>query len=210
MTGLFASFDVLPSAVGSIFFVLYMSTHLLKPMWVTSNRLEATLTGLARGFVNTLSGSWLKGRIIIFVALFSSILWFNWIGLFSYIFTNTGLISFTFSARSFVWIRLFMLTLRTNLGRFLRHLVPTGTPVFLIRFIVFIELIRNIIRPITLGVRLAANITAGHLLIALLASLDGWAASTRLQILLFSLEIAVGLIQAYVFALLRFLYFTEA
>lgn len=70
-------------------------------------------------------------------------------------------------------MRLFILTLRTNLGRFLSHLVPTGTPIFLIRFIVFIELIRNVIRPITLGVRLAANITAGHLLIALLASLDG-------------------------------------
>lgn len=193
-----------------MFFVLYIRTHLFKPMWTKSNRLDLTLMRLARGFVNTLSGSWLKGSIIIFVSLFSSILWFNWIGLFSYIFTNTGLISFTFAARRFVWMRLFILTLRTNLGRFLSHLVPTGTPIFLIRFIVFIELIRNVIRPITLGVRLAANITAGHLLIALLASLDGWAASTSLQILLFSLEIAVGLIQAYVFALLRFLYFSEA
>jgi ATP synthase subunit 6 len=107
-------------------------------------------------------------------------------------------------------MRLIILTLTSNLGRFLAHLVPNGTPLFLVSFIVFIELISNVIRPLTLGVRLAANITAGHLLIALLASLDRWTVSVSLQIILFVLEIAVGLIQAYVFALLRFLYFTEA
>merc|ERR1711936_786086 len=51
--------------------------------------------------------------------------------------------------------------------RFLAHLVPSGTPDVLIPLIVVIELVRNFIRPITLSVRLAANIVAGHLLIRL-------------------------------------------
>ncbi|WP_431834057.1 F0F1 ATP synthase subunit A, partial [Escherichia coli] len=50
------------------------------------------------------------------------------------------------------------------------HLVPQGTPPVLIPFIVCIETIRNIIRPGTLAVRLAANIIAGHLLLTLLGN----------------------------------------
>jgi len=53
----------------------------------------------------------------------------------------------------------------------LAHLVPIGTPPILIPFIVLIELIRTIIRPLTLAVRLTANIIAGHLLLVLLSSL---------------------------------------
>jgi len=49
------------------------------------------------------------------------------------------------------------------------HLVPKGTPVLLIPFIVLIELVRGVIRPFTLAVRLAANIVAGHLILVLVA-----------------------------------------
>lgn len=210
MTGLFSSFDLLPFISLSLLIVVFVGIFFIKPFWVKLNRAEYLLVKVADGFAGTLAGSWLKGSLIIFVSLFSSILWFNWLGMFSYIFTNTGIISITLSSRSFIWLSLIIITLRSNLGRFLAHLVPNGTPLFLVRFIVFIELIRNVIRPLTLGVRLAANITAGHLLMALLASLDRWTVSVSLQIMLFALEIAVGLIQAYVFALLRFLYFTEA
>merc|ERR1712083_834291 len=52
----------------------------------------------------------------------------------------------------------------------LAHLVPTGTPAFLIPVIVVIERVRNVIRPATLAIRLAANIVAGHLLLTLLGS----------------------------------------
>lgn len=95
------------------------------------------------------------------------------------------------------------------------HLVPQGTPGPLIPFMVLIETIRNVIRPGTLAVRLAANIIAGHLLLTLLGR-TGPSLSISLvtlllisQILLLTLEAAVAVIQSYVFAVLRTLYARE-
>ncbi len=93
--------------------------------------------------------------------------------------------------------------------------MPQGTPSPLIIFIVIIELVRNIIRPITLCVRLTANLIAGHLLISLignaLCSLNSTIAhlSLPLPLTLTILESAVACIQAYVFITLITLYTTE-
>merc|ERR1711864_45857 len=74
------------------------------------------------------------------------------------------------------------------------HLVPSGTPGPLIPLMVVIERVRNIIRPGTLSIRLAANMVAGHLFLILAL------------ILLLMLEVGVACIQAYVFTVLRSLY----
>lgn len=82
-------------------------------------------------------------------------------------------------------------------------------------FIVLIESIRNIIRPITLSVRLAANLTAGHLLLILLGErivnnrFIIVVSVTAAQFALITLEAAVAVIQAYVFATLSTLYARE-
>ena len=82
-------------------------------------------------------------------------------------------------------------------------------------FMVLIETTRNIIRPGTLAVRLAANIIAGHLLLVLLGNQGLTIASSLLslllitQILLLTLESAVAVIQSYVFAVLATLYSSE-
>lgn len=97
----------------------------------------------------------------------------------------------------------------------LAHLVPVGTPRFLIPIIVIIETIRNIIRPITLSIRLAANIVAGHLLLTLLGSQGPNLIIINLIllivgiILLLLLEVAVACIQSYVFTILSSLYLNE-
>ena len=97
----------------------------------------------------------------------------------------------------------------------LAHLVPLGTPAALMGFMVIIELISRVIRPLTLSVRLMANLTAGHLLLALLSSLLPNATlivflgTNVALVLLIVLEVAVACIQAYVFALLRSLYLEE-
>jgi len=97
----------------------------------------------------------------------------------------------------------------------LAHLVPQGTPGALMPFIVLIETIRNTIRPLTLAVRLIANIVAGHLLITLLGNQTEKASGIILlgllitQIILLTLESAVAIIQSYVFAVLSTLYARE-
>ncbi|RWS06633.1 ATP synthase F0 subunit 6-like protein, partial [Leptotrombidium deliense] len=76
--------------------------------------------------------------------------------------------------------------------------------------IVLIELTRNIIRPITLSVRLTANIVAGHLLISLLEQfLGGSSSSIILSRILLILETGVAIIQGYVFSVLASLYYQE-
>ncbi|KAG7158841.1 NADH-ubiquinone oxidoreductase chain 3-like 9 [Homarus americanus] len=90
--------------------------------------------------------------------------------------------------------------------------IPQGMPGLLIPFIVLVETLRNIIRPGTLAVRLAANIIAGHLLLTLLGNIGPSLSLTLVsflmlaQILLLILESAVAIIQSYVFAVLRTLY----
>lgn len=100
-------------------------------------------------------------------------------------------------------------------GGVLAHLVPVGTPYALMPLMVLIELVRNIIRPITLSVRLAANIVAGHLLLCLVTGpipiIRGGVSVLALvaAILIMVLESAVAVIQGYVFITLGSLYVSD-
>ena len=69
-----------------------------------------------------------------------------------------------------VWLGYMIYSTVNNLNGFLAHLTPLGTPYVLIPFMVIIELVRRFMRPLTLSIRLAANLTAGHLLIALITN----------------------------------------
>lgn len=152
---------------------------------------------------------------IMFVSLFTLIVFNNFLGLLPYIFTSTSHLIITLSLALPLWIAFILFGWFNHTQHIFAHLVPQGTPAALIPFIVLIETIRNIIRPGTLAVRLAANIIAGHLLLTLLGS-TGPSLSTSIlfiliiaQILLLILESAVAIIQSYVFAVLRTLYSRE-
>lgn len=157
----------------------------------------------------------INGRTLIFIRLFSIILFNNFIGLFPYIFTRTSHLSLTLTLALPLWVRFIIYGWINNTIHILAHLVPQGTPPVLIPFIVCIETIRNIIRPGTLAVRLAANIIAGHLLMTLLGN-TGRSLSIIIvnflviaQLALLILESAVSIIQSYVFAVLSTLYSRE-
>ena len=105
--------------------------------------------------------------IQMFLILFLITCVINFIGLTPYTFTPSSSISLTIRIAISIWIFIEIRYFIIALSSFLSHLVPSGTPSALIPLIVLIELVRNIIRPITLSVRLAANIVAGHLLISL-------------------------------------------
>lgn len=151
----------------------------------------------------------------IFVSLFVFILFNNFLGLFSYIFTRTRHLTLTLTLSIPLWLRFMLYGWINKTNHIFRHLVPLGTPGVLIPFIVCIETIRNVIRPGTLAIRLTANIIAGHLLLTLLRN-NGPALPTILvsillvvQIALLVLESAVAIIQSYVFTVLITLYSRE-
>lgn len=156
-----------------------------------------------------------NGRTLIFISLFSVILFNNFLGLFPYIFTRTRHMVITLTLALPLWLSFIIYGWLLNTQHIFIHLVPQGTPSILIIFIVCIETIRNVIRPGTLAIRLTANIIAGHLLITLLGN-----TGARLiyyiifillivQIALLLLECAVAIIQSYVFTVLRALYSRE-
>jgi len=139
----------------------------------------------------------------------------NFFGLAPYVFTSSSHLSYTLVLAASSWVGYSFYTLVVNPSNFLAHLVPAGTPPLLIPFIVLIELIRRVIRPLTLAVRLAANIVAGHLLLVLvrrpMASLNRARITVAIigVIRLIVLETAVAFIQGYVFVRLSSLYVGE-
>ena len=152
---------------------------------------------------------------IFLIRFFILIFIFNFIGLFPYVFTSTRHLSITISLALPLWVGYFFINFFKNTRRSLAHLVPLGTPLPLVPFIVLIEIVRNLIRPLTLRVRLAANIVAGHLLLRLLrtpASSSNYfilLVILCLLIVIIFLELAVRLIQSYVFITLSSLYISE-
>nr|BBD20478.1 ATP synthase F0 subunit 6 [Cyrtodactylus thirakhupti] len=142
----------------------------------------------------------------------------NLLGLLPHTFTPTTQLSMNMGLATPLWMATVLTGLRNQPTTSLAHLLPTGTPTPLIPILIIIETISLMIRPIALGVRLTANLTAGHLLITListttllLATATPALATTAgiLLLLLTMLEIAVAMIQAYVFTLLLSLYLQE-
>lgn len=155
------------------------------------------------------------GHTHILITLFIIILMNNFFGLFPYIFTASAHFVFTVTLALNLWLGFITYVLFTNRGYILSHLTPLGTPILLIPAIILIELVSNFIRPITLAVRLAANLVAGHLLIVLISTpavRATWPIITlilRSLLALLILELAVALIQSYVFSVLICLYIAE-
>nr|ADB20198.1 ATP synthase F0 subunit 6 [Elimaea cheni] len=156
-----------------------------------------------------------SGATLIFISLFSFILFNNFLGLFPYVFTSSSHLSMTLTLALPLWLSFMIYGWMNHTQYMFAHLVPQGTPAALMPFMVCIETISNMIRPGTLAVRLAANMIAGHLLLTLLGN-TGPSLSLSLimflimtQIALLILEAAVAMIQAYVFAVLSTLYASE-
>nr|BBD20491.1 ATP synthase F0 subunit 6 [Cyrtodactylus auribalteatus] len=141
----------------------------------------------------------------------------NLLGLLPHTFTPTTQLSLNMGLAAPLWLATVLTGLRNQPTTSLAHLLPTGTPTPLIPILIIIETISLLIRPISLGVRLTANLTAGHLLITLICTTTLVFTTTPtlatmtsiLLLLLTGLEIAVAMIQAYVFTLLLSLYLQE-
>nr|AOA60250.1 ATPase subunit 6 [Pseudomugil paskai] len=142
----------------------------------------------------------------------------NMLGLLPYTFTPTTQLSLNMAFAVPLWLATVIIGMRNQPTHALGHLLPEGTPTLLIPVLIVIETISLFIRPLALGVRLTANLTAGHLLIQLIATaafvllplMSTIAILTSVLLFLLTLlEIAVAMIQAYVFVLLLSLYLQE-
>lgn len=142
----------------------------------------------------------------------------NMLGLLPYTFTPTTQLSLNMGFAVPLWLATVLIGMRNQPTAALGHLLPEGTPIPLIPILIIIETISLFIRPLALGVRLTANLTAGHLLIQLIATavfvllpmIPTVAILTATVLFLLTLlEVAVAMIQAYVFVLLLSLYLQE-
>nr|YP_010956307.1 ATP synthase F0 subunit 6 [Gigantura indica]WMY89400.1 ATP synthase F0 subunit 6 [Gigantura indica]BAR45737.1 adenosine triphosphatase subunit 6 [Gigantura indica] len=142
----------------------------------------------------------------------------NMLGLLPYTYTPTTQLSMNLGLAVPLWLATVIIGMRNQPTVALAHLLPEGTPTLLIPVLIIIETISLFIRPLALGVRLTANLTAGHLLIQLIATaafvllplMPTVAILTSILLFLLTLlEVAVAMIQAYVFVLLLSLYLQE-
>ena len=148
-------------------------------------------------------------------SLFMFILLCNMLGLIPYSFTVTSHIIVTFALAFGVFLLATIMGFVINGHKYLRLFLPKGVPVFLIPILVPIEIVSYISRPISLAVRLAANMMAGHTIIKVFAmfvvTLGVWGIAPLLFIVvLYVLETLIAFLQAYVFAVLTCLYINDS
>nr|YP_005088090.1 ATP synthase F0 subunit 6 [Crossoptilon crossoptilon]ADY74314.1 ATP synthase F0 subunit 6 [Crossoptilon crossoptilon]AFE61965.1 ATPase subunit 6 [Crossoptilon crossoptilon]AJK29971.1 ATP synthase F0 subunit 6 [Crossoptilon crossoptilon] len=155
---------------------------------------------------------------LLLTSLILMLLSINLLGLLPYTFTPTTQLSMNMALAFPLWLATLLIGLRNQPSASLGHLLPEGTPTPLIPALIMIETTSLLIRPLALGVRLTANLTAGHLLIqlistatiALLPMMPSISLLTAIILFLLTiLEVAVAMIQAYVFVLLLSLYLQE-
>lgn len=179
---------------------------------------------IAEGFYNFIN-SMMKGnieskrRVIYFpfvFSLFMFILFSNVIGIVPYTFTITSHVSITFTIAIAVFLIAVFTGIKTKgLKGYFLSFVPEGIPILLAPLIFVIEFITYLIRPFTLGIRLAANMIAGHTILKVIAGFVGVMGMFGIVPILFisvlmGFELFVACLQAYIFTMLTCIYLNEA
>jgi len=176
---------------------------------------EMSYTFVAK-MINDTAGSSAKPFFPFIFSLFTFVLFCNMVGMLPYSFTVTSHIIVTFVLASFVFISVTILGFAKHGFRYLELFVPKGVPIVLLPLIIIIEIISYLSRPISLSVRLFANMMAGHTMLKVfggfvisLGLLGGWL-PLGFSVALTGLEILVAFLQAYVFAILTCIYLNDA
>lgn len=146
----------------------------------------------------------------------------NLIGMIPYSFTTTSHLIVTFTLSVSIFIGITIIGFQIHGLHFFSFLFPPGAPLVLAPLLVVLELVSYCFRAISLGVRLFANMMAGHTLVKILAGF-GWSMTKAGGVLaglalipygivlaLLGLEIGVALLQAYVFTILCSIYLNDA
>jgi F-type H+-transporting ATPase subunit a len=156
-------------------------------------------------------------------SLFMFILFGNLLGLLPYAFTFTSHIAVTFALAAVVFVLVTLVALAIHGMHFFSYFFPEGAPKVLAPLIIPIELISYLSRPVSLSVRLFANMVAGHVMLKVFASfvvmigsaagvfgLLGATLPLAVNVALIGFELLVAFLQAYVFAILTSIYLHDA
>ena len=148
-------------------------------------------------------------------SIFMFVLFGNFLGLIPYSFTFTGQIVITFALAIFVFLTVTIVAFVRHGIHFFTFFFPAGAPVFMAPVLVPIEIISYLSRPVSLSIRLFANMMAGHTMMAVFAGftitlgLFGFL-PIAINVAMFALEMIVCALQAYVFTILACLYLRDA
>nr|ALO77240.1 ATP synthase F0 subunit 6 [Drilonius striatulus] len=220
MTNLFSTFDPSTSSNTALNWLSIFLGMLIIPsmFWFIPSRMNMMfnkMTSFLHNEFKILLKPSMKGTSLIFISLFTFIMFNNFMGLFPYVFTGSSHMSMTLALALPLWAAFMLYGWINHMTHMFAHLVPLGTPPILMPFMVCIETISNIIRPGTLAIRLSANMIAGHLLLTLLGNTGNSMSILMINLLIITqlalllLESAVSIIQAYVFSVLSTLYSSE-
>ena len=166
--------------------------------------------------ISDTAGSKAKPYFPFIFSLFTFVLICNMIGMLPYSFTVTSHIIVTMIMALFIFIAVTVIGFFKHGAKYLSIFVPSGVPMVLLPLITVIEIISYLSRPISLSVRLFANMMAGHTMLKVFGSfvlslgiVGGWLPLT-FSVALTGLEILVAFLQAYVFAILTCIYLNDA
>ena len=206
-----------------LLFVIIMYMVICRHFFIVPTRIQSILEIIVEHWVTVVRenlGEKTDYYILPLSALFMFLLGINLLGFFLYTFPSTTHISLTFGAALSIWMGVIILGIKNFKSSFFSMFMPTGAPLGLSPLLVAIEIVSNISRPVALGMRLAANLTAGHILLAILADFGckllfySWSVANLFPIFIIifmtTLEIAVLVIQAYVFTLLSMIYLRDS
>nr|YP_009318353.1 ATP synthase F0 subunit 6 [Stomatella planulata]AOZ71834.1 ATP synthase subunit 6 [Stomatella planulata] len=187
--------------------------------WVPPSRWTSPLNAAKSVIMSQLNRSFgvkLSGFVNIVTSLFIFLILLNLMGLIPYVFGVTTHLAVSFSLGLPLWLSLILSGASFNPSSAAASLLPGGAPAALNPFLVLVETVSLCVRPITLSIRLVANMSAGHIVLGLIGTYlsSGFFIYSTIavlflifiQVFYFMFEIGVALIQAYIFSLLVTLY----
>ena len=203
-------------SAGAILFVLFLGTK-SKSLIPSKLQLISELSYMfIAKMVSDTAGKKAKPFFPFIFTLFMFVLFCNMIGMLPYAFTVTSHIIVTFALAIIIFIAVTIIGFIKHGLKYLKLFVPSDIPIILLPLIVVIEIISYLSRPVSLSVRLFANMMAGHTMLKVfggfvmsLGFLGGWL-PLSFSVALTGLEILVAFLQAYVFAILTCIYLNDA
>ena len=171
---------------------------------------------LVSKMISDTAGSKAKPYFPFIFSLFMFVLFCNMLGMLPYSFTVTSHIIVTFALAAIIFIGVTIIGFVNHGIGYLKLFIPSGVPVVLLPIIVIIEMISYLARPVSLSVRLFANMMAGHTMLKVfggfvisLGIIGGWL-PLSFTVALIGLEVLIAFLQAYVFAILTCIYLNDA